>query len=355
MPKDSMHKLKLLYLADIFERETDEDHALTIAELIEKLAAYGVSAERKSVYSDIESLSEYGMDILTLKDGKANAYALASRDFELAELKLLVDAVQSSKFITRKKSAELIEKLERFTSRHQAKKLHRQVYVANRVKTMNESIYYTVDDIHTAIIRDVKIRFRYFDRNMRKEKILRHDGAYYTVSPLALTWDDENYYLVAFDEKERITKHYRVDKITDIEPTDEKREQDESRNGENVAETDMALYSKAVFGMFGGKPEYVELLCDKSLAGVVIDRFGENVPFRICDGERFFVSVNVVPSPQFYSWVFGFGDRMKITFPPHAAEGFEKQLNAVRALYADGNRSNETDDEKGCRSSVAEH
>ena len=267
------------------------------------------------------------MDIVTVKVERANGYALVSRELEMPECKLLVDAVQSSKFITRKKSSELIAKIESLVSRYQANKLDRQVYVANRVKTMNESIYYTVDDIHTAILENRKIRFRYFDRNMRKEKVLRHDGAYYTVSPWALTWDDENYYLVAFDSEANIIKHYRVDKITEISVTDEKRE------GEEVfSEFDMGVYSKSVFGMFSGKAEYVELLCHASLAGIMLDRFGD-LPFRICDGEHFIVTPKVVLSPQFYSWLFGFSDRVKLLSPENAVRGFKNQLALTSALY----------------------
>lgn len=327
MPKDSMHKLKLLYLADLFRSESDEDHPLTIADMTRALAAHGISAERKSLYSDIELLKQYGMDIVTVKVERANGYALVSRELEMPECKLLVDAVQSSKFITRKKSSELIAKIESLVSRYQANKLDRQVYVANRVKTMNESIYYTVDDIHTAILENRKIRFRYFDRNMRKEKVLRHDGAYYTVSPWALTWDDENYYLIAFDSEANIIKHYRVDKITEISVTDEKRE------GEEVfSEFDMGVYSKSVFGMFSGKAEYVELLCHASLAGIMLDRFGD-LPFRICDGEHFIVTPKVVLSPQFYSWLFGFSDRVKLLSPENAVWGFKNQLALTSALY----------------------
>ena len=327
MPKDSMHKGKLLYLAEIFRRDSDEDHPLTIADLTSSLSAYGISAERKSLYSDIELLKQFGMDIITVKIGSANGYALISREWEMPECKLLVDAVQASKFITRKKSAELIGKIEGLVSRYQANQLHRQVYVANRVKTVNESIYYTVDDIHTAILQNRKIRFRYFDRNMRKEKVLRHDGAYYVVSPWALTWDDENYYLVAYDDAAQKIKHYRVDKITEISVTDEKRE-----GAEVFSEFDMGVYSKSVFGMFGGNAEYVELLCHKSLSGIILDRFGD-IPFRICDEDHFIITPSVVLSPQFYSWLFGFGSRIKLLSPEHAAKDFLKQLSDVAGEY----------------------
>lgn len=329
MAKSANQKLKLLYLLKIFLEYSDEEHPLTVADLIEHLAGYDIPAERKSVYSDIELLREYGIDIETVKS-KSFGYYVASRDFELPELKLLVDAVQSSKFITKKKSSELISKIEGFASRYQAKNLERQVFVANRIKTMNESIYYTVDYIHSAISSDSKISFKYHEWTAQKERIFKHDGKAYVLSPWALTWDDENYYLVAYDSQAQIIKHYRVDKICDIKILEEKRE-----GAESFKEFDMAIYSKAVFGMFGGKAQYVTLLCHESLAGVVIDRFGPEVVFTKHADRQFEISVSVVLSSQFYSWVFGFGDRMKILSPENAREGFLSQLEATRRNYLD--------------------
>lgn len=329
MPKTVIHKLKLLYLMKIFLEYTDEEHPLTLAELIEQLACFGIPAERKSLYNDIEMLCEYGLDIISIK-GKSYGYYVASRNFELPELKLLVDAVQSSKFVTRKKSEELIEKIEHLASKHQAKQLERQVFVANRIKTMNESIYYTVDYIHTAISKNSKIKFKYFEWTADKQKRLKHDGKDYIQSPWALTWDDENYYLVAFDSELQILKHYRVDKITDIKILEEKRE-----GAESFSEFDMAVYSKSVFGMFGGKAEYVSLLCDESLAGIIIDRFGQDVTFIKHDDEHFEINVNIVLSPQFYSWVFGLGGRIKILSPQKAISGFTEQLDNVKNLYTE--------------------
>lgn len=327
MPKSANQKLKLLYLIKIFTQLSDEDHPLTISDIIKHLSLYDISAERKSIYSDIEILKEYGLDIIAVKS-KSYGYYIASREFELPELKLLVDAVQSSKFITRKKSEELIKKIENLTGKYQAAKLQRQVFVANRIKTMNESIYYTVDYIHTAISENSKISFKYFDWTSSKEKVLRHDGKDYVISPWALTWDDENYYLVAYDSETSMIRHYRVDKITNIKILQEKREGQES-----FSEFDMALYSKSVFGMFGGKAEYVSLLCHESLAGIIIDRFGTDIVFLKRDNSHFEINVNVVLSPQFYSWVFGFGDKISILSPVKAKEEFIKLLDDVKKLY----------------------
>lgn len=327
MPKSANQKLKLLYLMKSLLELSDEEHPLTVSDIIKHLSFYDISAERKSIYSDIEMLKEYGLDIVSVKS-KSYGYYVASREFELPELKLLVDAVQSSKFITRKKSEELIGKIENLAGKHQAAKLQRQVFVANRIKTMNESIYYTVDYIHSAISENSKISFKYFDRTSSKEKILRHGGKDYVISPWALTWDDENYYLVAFDSETHMIRHYRVDKITNIKILDEKRE-----GQSEFAEFDMALYSKSVFGMFGGKAQYVSLLCHESLAGIIIDRFGTDIVFIKRDDTHFEINVNVVLSPQFYSWVFGFGNKISILSPKKAKDEFLKLIDDVKSIY----------------------
>ena len=197
MAKGQNQKRKLLYLLDIFRQETDEEHPLTLEQLREMLAARGVEAERKSLYDDLEQLRLYGADVVTVRDRQVRYY-LGQRTFDLPELRLLVDAVQSSKFITHRKSLELIRKLESQVSRHQAGQLQRQVLVSGRIKSMNESIYYTVDELHNAMNNDRQVTFQYFDWDTRKQKRLRREGAFYTVSPWALTWDDENYYLIAY-------------------------------------------------------------------------------------------------------------------------------------------------------------
>lgn len=309
MAKSSNQKLKILYLLKILTERTDEDHPMTLAQIIEALGEYGVSAERKSLYDDFESLRVYGADI-EKSQNKTVGYYIASRSFELPELKLLVDAVQASKFITRKKSAELIRKIEGFASTHEAQQLHRQVFVANRIKTMNESIYYTVDYIHDAISGDNRIAFKYFDWNEKKEKILRHGGKTYEVSPWALTWDDENYYMIAYDSEAKKIKHYRVDKMLNISVLSEKRE-----GAEKFKDFDMALYSKKTFGMYGGRDEFVTIRCKNSLAGIIVDRFGQETIMTPEDDEHFTFTVKVSVSPLFLTWVMNFGTDIKILSP----------------------------------------
>ena len=213
MPRSSFQKLKIIYIMEYLLKNSDEEHAVTTSQIIAYLKSHDITAERKTIYSDIEALRDFGLDIIQVSEGNNHGYYVASRDFELPELKLLVDSVQSSKFITHKKTLSLIKKIEKLASIHSAQLLNRQVFVKNRIKTMNESIYYNVDEIHNGISSNRKIRFPYFEYNVAKERVYRHGGAYYVVSPFAMTWDDENYYMVAFDSAAGIIKHYRVDKM----------------------------------------------------------------------------------------------------------------------------------------------
>ena len=307
MPKSMGQKLKILYLMRILLTQTDEAHMLTVNEIISKLAECGVTAERKTVYDDIEALRQFGIDIV-MEKSKSYGYYVAARDFELPELKLLVDAVVSSKFITEKKSLDLIKKLESLISSHDAAKLRRQVHVNTRVKSMNESIYYNVDALHDAIANGKKVSFKYFDHNIRKERVYRKDGAKYSVSPAALLWDNENYYLVACTEHHEGFSHYRVDKMSDIAKLDESR-------SETIHDFDPVAHSKKTFGMFGGDEANVTLRLDKSLIGVVIDRFGKDV-IMAADGEQHFnVSIRVALSPVFYGWLFQFGGLCEVIAP----------------------------------------
>lgn len=293
----------------IMEENTDENNGITMENIIKLLNMYGVDAERKSVYDDFQVLRDFGMDIQQRREKKVK-YHLISRPFELPELKLLVDSVQSSKFITRKKSSELIGKLEGLLSRHEAKELQRQVYVANRIKAMNESIYYVVDDIHKAISSDCQIAFQYYEWNTKKEKKLRKDGKIYKVSPWALTWAEENYYMIAYDNEAGIIKHYRVDKMINLNVCEDRRQ-----GAELFENFDMALYSQKTFGMYGGRDEQVTMICANSAAGIIIDRFGRDVIMQDAGEGKFIVSVKVAVSPVFLTWIMNFAGTIKIISP----------------------------------------
>ncbi len=328
MPRNSRQKLKLLYLKDYLLKNTDETHAVTVKNMIEYLESCGVAAERKSVYDDLETLAESGMDILSEKRDRNTWYYVASRDFEISELKLLVDAVLGSRFITERKSAELIRKIESLCSRYEAYALDRQLTVAGRIKAMNESIYYTVDAIHNAISENKKIRFQYFQWNVKKQMELRHDGAYYQISPWGLSWHDDNYYLVGYDSKAGKIKHYRVDKMLHIQMCDETRE-----GKEHFKKLDMAEYAKKSFGMFGGKECQVKLLVDNALAGVIIDRFGKDVMLVPVDEERFTVNVKVYVSGQFLGWIISLGEGVKVVGPDDVVEMMKEEIKRLTRQY----------------------
>ena len=328
MARQDNQKLKITYLMKIFSEKTDNDHGITMPEIINALDGYGIHAERKGIYSDIGYLNDYGFEIEARQVGKGTQYHLVSRSFQLPELKLLVDSVQSAKFITERKSRELIKKLETLCSEHEAKQLNRQVYVQGRVKTMNESILYNVDTVHSAINNNNKITFQYWNWNVDKKMEMRKDGALYKVSPWGLSWDDENYYLVAFDDAEKKIKHYRVDKMLHIDEIDEKREGQDSYKG-----IDMADYARKTFGMFGGEVRTVTLECENSFAGVMIDRFGKDIFIRKTDENHFSFSVQVAISGQFLGWIMGLGDKVKITSPDDVIAMMREEGKRIAKAY----------------------
>ncbi len=320
-------KLKIMYLMKILLEETDEDHDLTLNEIVEKLKAYNVTAERKSLYSDIENLRTFGLDIIGMQYGKTYHYKVASRQFQLVELKLLVDAVQSSRFITEKKSDELIAKLESYASKYEAKKLARQVNVNGRVKTMNERIYYSVDKIHEALNEESQIKFQYFTWTADKKMELKHGGAYYSVSPWALCWDDEKYYLVGYDNREYKIKHFRVDKMADVSVVYKERE-----GKEEFSKMQMSEYTNRLFGMFDGNLETVTLLCENHAANVIIDRFGTDIPLMRTDAEHFTVRVRVSVSKLFLSWIMAIPG-VKIVAPERTVDMMKSEIKRLQEMY----------------------
>ena len=316
MSRGTNQKFKFTYLMKIMQEKTDDEHSLTMPQIMEELERYDVTAERKSIYADFQDMTDkFGEEIIKEQIGRETYYHVGAREFELAEVKLLIDAIQSSKFITQTKSRELITKIKSFVSEHQAKQLQRQVYINDRVKTMNESVYYNVDDIHTAINQNKKIRFKYYKWDINKKLVPRHNGDWFVVSPWALTWDDENYYMVAFDNLDHKIKHYRVDKMMHISI------EEEMRDGKEAFKNfDMAEYSKATFGMYQGQKTKVKIRLANNMCGIFIDRFGKEISFRPIDDEHSELHVDVNVSPQFFGWIFSLGKDVKVVGPEEVVE-----------------------------------
>lgn len=320
MAKKSNQKTKLLLLCQLLLRKSDEEHPISTPELIEALEREGIPAERKSIYTDMEALREFGLDV-QLRKGKTGGWFIGEREFELAELKLLVDAVQSSRFISRKKSESLIKKLSGLTSEYSARQLRRQVYVDHRVKTENESVYYAIDALHTAISSGRVVKFRYFDYNARREKVFRRRGSEYRVSPYGLIWSDENYYLVGWEREKGELRHYRVDRMSDLTVTTATREGDGT-----CRDFDLAEYGQRHFHMFSGKEGKVRLRCENSFVNVMLDRFGQEA-MLIPDGpDHFVLTVDAVVSPQFYGWLFGLEGKAVLTSPQWAVGEYQTML-----------------------------
>lgn len=327
MAKSANQKLRLLYLRDYLKKNTDENHPAKVADIIGYLDTQGINCERKTVYDDVETLRTYGDDIVLTK-GKNGGYFCASHEFDEREIKMLVDSVQSSKFISERQSFILIDKLEALTNIYEAKKLSRQVYVNNRIKNIRESVFINVDYISEAINSDRQIAFKYFSYGVDKKQVYRHNGKTYEISPYALVLDDEYYYLVAYDAGQQKIKHFRVDKMDKIRVLDAARE-----GKQTFKEIDMSRYNVKVFSMFGGREEKVTLRFENSLAGVVIDRFGKDVIIIPEDENHFLITVTAQISPQFFAWLFGFANQCEITEPESVRNEFEKNLKNTLKIY----------------------
>ena len=325
MPRSSNQKFKGLYLAKIFAEKTDDNHALTALELVAELATHNIPANRKSIYDDIAALKDFGLDI-QLRLGKGGGYYLASRDFELPELKLLVDAVLSSRLITGKKSRLLIDKISKLTSAAQATELCRQIHVSGRVKAPNEHIYYSIDAIHAAINSGRKISFKYFDYDVQKRRVYRKSGEAYTRTPVALVWNEDKYYLVAYSAAhEDALASYRVDRMASVEVLTEAADKYD-RKRYNLAD-----YVRHSFGMYAGELVTARLSFDVSLVNTVLDYFGSETRLIPMDDGRFCIDVEVSESPVFLAWVFQFGSKAEILAP----EGLRTKLRDMAAGIAE--------------------
>ena len=340
MARSEGQKLKLFALKEILENETDDSHGITMARILELLSMRGIKAERKSIYDDLRTLRESDILDLVGPQGQNRTYSVGERVFQLSELKMMIDALQSSKFLSEKTTRDLIKKLESFCSKYEAKELHRQVVLANRVKNISSSsvLFRTIDAIHRAITANAQVSFQYFDYDLKKQKHYMKKGERYVVSPWAMIYTDDNYYLLAYTDGK--FKHFRVDRmdkaeamiteIAEVEVASLARE-----GAEEFAKKDMSAYTKYTFSMFGGETVPVTMVFQNRMMGAVMDRFGRDVVAMKEDERHFRVTVSVAVSNQFYGWVFGLGKAVRIIGPECVKEGMKKALADIAARYED--------------------
>lgn len=327
MPRSFNQKLKILYLMKFLQEKTDREHPVSVKDIIQTMEAYGISVERKTVYDDIETLRTFGMKIGSRR-GKTAGFYLEERTFELPELKFLMDAVQSSKFITEKQSAALVRKLENLASVHEAKKLKSQVFLMPGIKTLNEEIYTNIETIYDAISANRQISFRYYQWTLSRELKPKRGGERYRVSPGKLLWNNDNYYLMGLDESSGIVKHYRVDKMMDVAVEEEK------RSGESVfRDFDMGRFSAETFGMFDGKETILKIRFSNELVGVVLDRFGKKAVLQRSDDTHFFLQTHIRVSGQFFGWLTGLGPGAEIVSPEKVRKEYKSFLTKILKTY----------------------
>ena len=328
MGKSSKRKNKILYLRDILLEETDDEHGLTMPQLITRLQEEGIDAERKAVYDDLDTLASYGIDIV-VRRGRHTEYAIGARLFELPELLLLIDAVQSSRFLTRRKSDVLIGKLQKFTSLHNRKLLDKSMHVEGRIKAQNESIYYNIDTIQEAIRNKKKIIFYYLEYGIDRKQVLRREGRQYKENPVDLIYKDDFYYLVTYNDVHADFVRYRIDRMVNISETDEPR----TRNDE-IKNFDIEKFAAQAFGMFGGDATHTVLSIDRSVIGPIIDRFGKDVLIYKIDDTTAQVHVSILKSNVFYGWLAQFGRAIVIKSPESLALEYKDYLQDIAMLYS---------------------
>ena len=320
MSKKNNQKIKIMALYDILRRETDEEHPMSTAELIAKLADMGIPAERKSLYEDIRVLNEFGYEVLTVRE-KANMYYVVDRAFDTAELKILLDAVQAAPFVTEKKTAVLVDKIASLAGAHRAELLKENIVCFDTVKHTNENVFYSVDTIDTCILTGRKCSFGYFDYDFEGQRVYRKGGERYLVNPIALVFSNDNYYLMAYGDKYENVAVYRVDRMDKVEA-----------EGESVTRADwldpddVASYRKRAFSMFAGKTEEVSLVADRSVTDVIVDKFGERVNMLKLDENTCRVKVKVQVSPTFFGWLATFPGRITVSAPESVREAYLEHL-----------------------------
>ncbi len=330
MPKVGSQKQKLLQVREILLNETDEQHSLSMPEIVKLLNRDGTTAERKSIRDDIDALYDFGLDIEIDEDVHPTQYRVLSREFQLAELKILIDSIQASKFITKTKSEELIDKIAHLASKHEAAVLKRPSVIVERIKNMNESIYYTLDYVQQAIYENHRISFRYFNYDVKKEKVYHCDGAIYEENPFALIYADENYYLLTYSDDEEKFKHYRVDKMEKVSVLNKSRSK---QSKEKYSLISLSVYTKRTFSMYSGIERRVCMRFATKLSGVVIDRFGESVRIKIIDDDWFEINEYVMVSSMFFGWILSFGSDAYIVGSESIKRKMQEYLVGIMMNY----------------------
>ena len=324
MPQENCQKIKLLKLIELLRQETDEDHPLKTTDICNKLLAMNIKCDRRTLHLDMKLLNEQGYEVMPARIDHERAYYIADRSFSVPELKILIDAVQAASFVTDKKTAELIDKIAALGGGNRAKIMKDNIVNFNTRKHSNEAIYFNVDTIEEAIHGDRKIKFRYFDIDENGERVFRKDGNYYTGEPVALVFNEDNYYIISYSVKHEATTNYRVDRMDRVEIVDE----DITDKAKELRES-VAGYTESVFKMYGGQTEDVTLQFDRKLIGVVYDKFGEGTKMLRINDTECVAAVKVQISPTFWGWLFQFGGRMTINSPETLKEEYKNQATSL--------------------------
>ena len=326
MAKDTIRKVKLLKLLELLRQNTDEDHPMSTAQLFAALSEMGIPCDRRTISQDIITLNELGYEIMSVMRGHDKCYYVEDRSFSIPELKILIDAVHASSFITEKKSEELINKIAALAGTHRAEVLKRNMVCFNTRKHSNERIFYNVDDLEEAILRQKKVLFRYFDLNEKGERVYRRDGHRYVVEPVALVFNEDNYYLTCYSSRHDSTSNYRIDRMDSVQILD-----DPCCEKAIALRNQVAEYTEQAFKMFGGQTEDIVLEFDHTLIGVVYDRFGEATQMMNTSDTKCIASVKVQISPVFWGWLFQFAGQMDIISPAYIQREYQaRALSIVR-------------------------
>ena len=324
MARENFRKIKLLKLLETLRQNTDEQHPMSTSSIISSLAQMEITCDRRTLAQDIATLSDLGYEIMTTTVGHEKAYYVEDRNFSIPELKILIDAVQASSFITEKKSEELINKIASLAGSHRAEVLKRNMVCFNTRKHSNERIFYNVNDLEDAILRQKKVLFRYFDLNENGERVYRRDGHRYVVEPIALVFNEDNYYLTCYSSRHDSTSNYRIDRMDSVEVIDE-----DCCEKAIVLRDQVATYTEQAFKMFGGQLEDIVLEFDRGLIGVVYDKFGESVKMMPSGENKIIATVKVMISPTFWGWLFQFGNQMKIISPSSAVSMYAEKAQSI--------------------------